>query len=213
LSKDSLLYAVIGILVGFISGYVTHEVVSSKQPPRLTPELRAQIAMPGEDPSIAAGAGPAAPAGAAPAPGQADSGAALQEIEQLRAYVDKNPDDAKAVRRLADLNFDIGNWMRAQELYSHYLTTQPEDPDVLTDLGITLRETRQFDQALERFRRARQLAPEHWQSYYNEVVVLAFDLKRFDEADRSLQELLRLQPNNPEVAKLAEAVTRQRSAA
>ena len=42
MNKDNLIFAVIGILVGFIAGYLMHEVVASKQPPRLTPELRAQ---------------------------------------------------------------------------------------------------------------------------------------------------------------------------
>ena len=84
---------------------------------------------------------------------------------------------------------------------------------MITDLGISYRETKNYDQALEQFQQARKLAPDHWQSYYNEVVVLAFDLKRHDEANQLLQELQRMQPSNPDVAKLAEAVTRQRNAA
>jgi predicted Zn-dependent protease len=216
LSKDNFNYAIIGVLLGFISGYVLHDVVASRQPPRLTPELRAQIAMPGENPNAPLGAAPAAPppeGGAAPGAAPAGGGPAMEAIQQLRDYVEKNPNDALAVRRLADLNFDIQNWTRAQELYNHYLTLKPDDPDVLTDLGITYRGTQQFDQALERFRQARKVAPQHWQSLYNEVVVLAFDLKRFDEADKVLEELRQMQPNNPDVAKLTEAVSRERSAA
>jgi cytochrome c-type biogenesis protein CcmH/NrfG len=214
LSKDHFLSAIIGVLLGFISGYVLHEVVSSRQPPRLTPELRAQIALPGESPTgPAAGEAPAEPGAAAPGAAPAGGpGPAMEQIQQLREYVDKNPNDADAVRQLANLNFDIRNWARAQELYNHYLTLRPNDPDVLTDLGISYRESRQFDQALERFRQAKKVAPDHWQSLYNEVVVLAFDLKRHDEAQKILAELQRMQPNNPDVAKLAAAVN-QRSAA
>src|SRR6185295_12785353 len=127
--------------------------------------------------------------------------------------VEQHPDDPEAVRRLADLNFQISNWPRAQELYSHYLKLRPGDPDVLTDLGITYRETQQFDQALDRFRQARKLAPQHWKSYFNEVVVLALDLRRFDDADPILKELQRMQPGNPDVARLTEVVSRQRKAA
>jgi len=135
------------------------------------------------------------------------------QVQQLKEYVEQHPDDAEAVLQLADLNFDIRNWQRAQELYNHYLKLQPGNPNVLTDLGISYRETKQFDQALNNFREARKLAPGHWQALYNEVVVLAFDLKRYDEASPVLEELRRMQPSNPEVAKLAEAVARQRSAA
>ncbi len=222
MNRDNLQYVTVGILVGFISGYLVKDIMLTRQPPRLTPELRAQIALPGEDPSGAAGGGTAeAPADARAAdtanPGMGGvapgGGPAMEEIQQLRAHVEQNPNDADAVLRLANLNFDIRNWARAQELYNHYLELRPGSPDVLTDLGISYRETQQFDLALERFRQARKLAPEYWQSYFNEVVVLAFDLERYDEAGPLLQELQRMQPGNPEVARLADSVARQRSAA
>jgi len=224
LNKDNMLYTVIGILVGFISGYLVKDMVLSRQPPRLTPELRAQIAMEGENPMQPTG-GEGVPEGPTDArtavtgnPGMGGTapgggGPAMAEIQELRAHVEQNPNDADAVLRLANLNFDIRNWSRAQELYNHYLKLRPGDPDVLTDLGISLRETQQFDQALVHFREAKKRAPGHWQALYNEVVVLAFDLKRFDEAGSILEELQRMQPANPEVAKLADAVARQRSAA
>jgi tetratricopeptide (TPR) repeat protein len=213
LNKDNLLYTVVGILIGFVSAYLLFEAMAARQPPRLTPELRAQIALPGENPAGGGAGGPtdARVANAGMAEAAAGGGPAVEEVQQLSAYVQQNPDDADAVLRLANLNFDIRNWGRAQELYNRYLKLRPGNPDVLTDLGISYRETQQFDSALERFRQARKMAPGHWQSYYNEVVVLAFDLKRYAEADPLLQELQRMQPANQEVAKLAEAVARQRS--
>lgn len=223
MNKDNLIFAVIGVLTGFIAGYLMHEVIANRQPPRLTPELRAQIAMPGEDPGtgqadnrvsdVAPGTGgdtaASAPAGAPGGAGQPG----MEQIQQLRAYVEQNPNDAEAVLQLANLNFDIRNWGRAEELYRQYLKLRPRDANVMTDLGISYRESRKFDEALAQFDEAQKLAPEHWQSYYNEVVVLAFDLKRFDDADRVLGELQKLQPGNPDVAKLADAVSKQRSAA
>ncbi|MFL6203155.1 MAG: tetratricopeptide repeat protein, partial [Thermoanaerobaculia bacterium] len=132
MNKDNLIFAVFGILVGFISGYLMHEVVASRQPPRLTPELRAQIAV-GEDPRAAAGAegeqagAQAANGGGAGAPNMPS----MEEIQELKAYVEKNPNDADAVRKLADLNFDIRQWQRAQQLYIQYLKLRPGDPNVL----------------------------------------------------------------------------------
>jgi cytochrome c-type biogenesis protein CcmH/NrfG len=214
LNKDNLIFTVIGVLVGFIAGYLVKEMMVTRQPPRLTPELRAQIALPGENPAEPGGPTDARAADAGMGGGAAPGGGpASEEVQQLRAYVEQNPNDAAAVLQLANLNFEIRNWQRAQELYRHYLELQPGNPNVLIDLGVTYRETQQFDQALERFREARKLEPAHWLAYYNEVIVLAFDLKRFDEAGPVLQELQRLQPANPEVAKLADAVARQRSAA
>lgn len=227
MTKDNLIFAVFGILIGFVSGFLMQDAMSARQPPRLTPELRAQIAMPGEDPAagrqadnrvsdVAPGMGGDTAASAPGVPGGVPGGAGqpgMEQIQQLRAYVEQNPNDAEAVLQLANLNFDIRNWMRAEELYRQYLKLRPEDANVMTDLGISYRESRKFDEALAQFDQAQKLAPDHWQSYYNEVVVLAFDLKRFDDADRVLSELQRLQPGNPDVARLAEAVSKQRSAA
>ncbi|HET9209793.1 MAG TPA: tetratricopeptide repeat protein [Thermoanaerobaculia bacterium] len=217
MNKDNLLFLMGGILVGFVTAYLFFEAMATRQPPRLTPQLRAQIVS-GED----GGGGMSAAGGEAPAGGDANAnaasggaqggGPAMAEIQQLRDYVEKNPNDATAVRQLADLNFNISNWLRAQELYNHYLELKPNDPDVMTDLGITYRETQQYDKALDLFRRSKQVAPDHWQSLYNEVVVL-MDLKKNDEANQVLAELQKMQPGNPDVAKLAEAVARQRNAA
>lgn len=211
MNKDSFLSALIGILIGFIGGYMLHEVMVARQPPRLTPELRAQIVMGPEQGGGPMQAAPqAAPPGAAPG-----GGAPMAEIQELQARLQQNPDDVEAMLRLANLNFDIQNWARAQELYARYLTLRPDDADVMTDLGISYRETKQFDKALEIFDKTQEIAPQHWQSYYNEVVVLAFDLKRMDAANQTLAKLQEIQPDNPEVARLAQAVASagQRNAA
>lgn len=217
LTKENVIFAVFGILIGFITGYMAHEVLAARQPPRLTPELRAQITTGEENAGPAAAPGPAnagMPQGGDPAAGgPAGGGPAMAEVQQLRAYVEKNPNDADAVLKLANLNFDIGQFQRSQELYTQYLKLRPNDADVLTDLGISYRETRNFDQALAQFQKARKLSPEHWQAYYNEVVVLAFDLKKPEQANQVLGQLQKLQPGNPEVARLAEAMAKQRSAA
>ena len=211
MTKDNFTFAVVGLLMGFIGGYMLHEVMMTRQPPRLTPEMRAQIVA---DPNAAAGAMQgAAPQGAPAAAPGAGNGPAAAEVQQLQAALEQNPNDTNVIRRLADLNFDIQNWARAQQLYTRYLELQPGDPNVMTDLGISFRESKQYDQALEQFNKAQEIDPQHWQSSYNEVVVLAFDLKRFDEADQSLSKLQELQPGNPNVARLAEAVARSRGAA
>lgn len=209
LNKDNLLFLMGGLLLGFIFAYLLFEAMASRQPPRLTAALRAQIAAGDE----AAGGGGAMGAAQAP-PGAAQGGGpAMAEIQQLREFVEKNPNDAQAVRKLADLNFDIQNWQRAQELYSHYLELKPNDPDVITDLGITYRGLQQYDKAIQLFNQAKTLEPGHWQAYYNEVVVLAFDLKKPEQANQVLGQLQQMQPGNPEVARLAEAVAKQRAAA
>jgi len=206
MNRDHLLFLTIGALAGFIAGYLLHEVMAARQPP----------------PRWAAAAGPAAAAaGMAPGPGgaamagaaAAGGAPAMEEIQRLREHVEKNPDDAEAVLLLANLNFDIRSWQRARELYERYLKLRPGNADVMTDLGVCLRELGEFQRALALFREAEAVAPDHWQARYNQVVVLAFDLQDLTAAGEALAELRRLQPANPSVEELAAEIERRRRAA
>jgi len=209
-NKDNLISAVFGILLGFIAGYLLHEVMASRQPQRL-----AAGQIPGQNPMTAA------PPGMSEAQQrqqqmqqQAEMAAAQaqQAVQQLEPYVQDHPDDADAMRRLANAYFDLEQWDRARDLYSRVLQLQPDNVEVISDLGIVYRGLKDYDKALAQFAEAQRLMPDHWQSRYNQVIVL-LDLKRYDEAEKVMQELQRLQPGNPNVTQLAAEVQRQRSAA
>ncbi len=187
MNRDNVLFIAVGLLVGFVGGYVVHESMATRQPP-------------GRAGSGASARTQTPTAGAAPA---ADTGAAAEQVRQLAAHVRENPDDAQAIRRLANLNYQISNWQHAAELYSRYLELDSTDYDVMTDLGATYRYLGRPREALEQFRNVRDLAPDHWQSRYNEVLVLAFDLEDLPAANTAMSELVSMQSDNPEVARLA----------
>ncbi len=213
LNKDNLLFTLLGFLLGFVGAYLMFEAVAIRQPARRAlgaagdPNAMANAAVP------PTGAPTDGSAGGSTATSGSAAGAPMEEIMKLREYVEKNPKDAAALRRLANLNFEIRNWQRAQDLYLRVLEIEKPDPDLLSDLGITYRELGKPDRALETFVAAEQLAPNHWQSRFNQVVVLAFDFGRFDEAEKILDEVRKLAPNEPDVARLAEEVARRRRAA
>ena len=217
MTRENLLFATIGVLAGFISGYFMHEVMAVRQPPPLAVLQAAQAAAGGSPHGAgggmaggpqAAGAGPAMPPGAA-----GGGGPAMEDIQRLREHVEKNPEDADAILQLAHLNYDIANWARAKELYERYLALRPADPDVLTDLGVADRGVGDFQGALARFDQAQKLQDGHWQSLYNQVVVYAFDLQDFARAREVLTRLQTLQPDNAEVDRLAKEVAQRGGAA
>ncbi len=208
MNKDNLLYALAGLLLGFVSSYLLFEAMAARQPPRRPPGA----VLPGDAPAAEAGVSPGGAAGA-PA-GGAQAGAAgqppMEEILRLRDHVAKNPGDAAAVIRLANLNFDIQNWARARELYEQYLKLRPGEPDVISDLGVTYFEMGDAQGAVALFDRAQELSPDHWQSRFNEVFVRAA-VKDFTGAEAVIAELQRLQPDNPDVARLAAEVARRKA--
>ena len=232
MNKENLLFAAIGLLFGFISGYLMHEVMMARQPlRRLAGEGAAVSPGPGGGgPGDAAGApGPPpsdGPGSLSPSASTPDAGAAgpaaggggaaaappaaMAEVQKLREYVATHPKDADAVLKLANLNFDINNWARARDLYTQYLGLRDADPDVLTDLGTCYRQLRQFDKALEQFRHAEQISPKHWKSLFAETVILAFDLNQSDAADKVFARLQATAPGQPEVAQLGTELQRRR---
>ncbi len=176
--------------------------MADRQPPRLVH---------GEGGGQAAGA--AAPPTAAPnAPGAAQQ-ARMQEIQSLEAYVQANPEDPDALLRLANLSFDVESWSRCVEMFDRYLELRPETPDLLSDMGVCYRGVGQLDRAIALFDRAHEIDPDHWQSRFNEAVVLGLDRRDFDAANRVLDELRALQPGNPQVERLAEEIARRRDGA
>lgn len=199
--RDLVLYAGAGIMVGFVLAYLAFENIGRNQPQRRIPS---QAGAPQAGPPGNPNANP----GAVPEPRFT-----MEEVQQLSAYVEQNPEDADAVLQLANMNFDIRNWPRAAELYERRLTLRPENPDVLSDLGICYRELGEHQKALETFDRAQEIEPDHWESRFNEVVVQALDLGNFEAAEKVLDELREIRPGNQAVERLAAVVEQRRNEA
>lgn len=193
----NLLSGAFGVLIGFVVAYFAIEAIGPRQAPRIPPGQAAAQASAGQ---AAQNAGD---------PGDAERRAM---VPQLESFLASNPGNADAWLQLAHVAYDLEDWPRAVDAYQRYLDLAPADPDVLSDLGVSLRGVGRGEEALAAFDRAQQIAPQHWQSRFNEVVVLAFDLGRFDAAAEVIDELRELQPDNPNVEQLAAAVERSRNA-
>lgn len=178
-------------------GYVLEEEMSRVQPP-LAPRPDADLLPAGESRE------------APHPPAAGDVGGATVPIDELRAALERNPNDTAALLALANLNFDIQRWARAEELYRRYLALRPEDPDARTDLGVVLRAQGRIEEALQEFRAAQQVDPRHWQARFNEVLVLGFDQGRLEAAQERWLELRNLAPDEPAVERLGEELRTRR---
>lgn len=206
MNKDNLLFVIVGILIGFVSGYLLFEAMALRQPARLG--TGGQVAPGGNAGAMGQGAPGGVPAGD-PSAG-AGGGPAMAQIEELKNRVAQNPNDAEAVLQLAGMNFQIQNWPRAAELFEQYLKLRPGDPNAMTDLGTSYLQAGQIEKSLTVFQQVRQQNPGYWQSYFNEIIALA-TLGRMDEATEIMKQLQALQPDNPDVQRLAEELERRRT--
>ena len=115
-------------------------------------------------------------------------------IEELEKQAQDNPDSAVAWASLGNAYFDTDRFMEAIDAYAKSIELQPNNPNVLTDMGIMYRRIDQPEEAVRRFESALQIDPTHEMSRFNRGIVLFYDLKEKDKAIDAWKELVKLNP-------------------
>lgn len=225
MTKDNIMFAIIGVLLGVIVGYVFATNVQQQDEVRRAPSSRTTGVMP-EDaelpenhPPISDAAGSSAETAviekAQAEPDNFDAqmqAAALhyrnrrfnEAIEFLVRANTLRPESYETIVALGNTNFDAGRYEIAEKWYTAALVKRPQDVSVRTDLGLTfmVREPGQdVDRAIKEFRRALEIEPRHEQTLQNLVVALT-KKGNVAEADAALKKLSEVNPSNQSLAKL-----------
>ena len=202
-TRQNVAYLVGGIAFGFVFGFGVFHTVENR-PGRHDADASAEQGAAGPS-------GPMAPTQMGGA-GGAQAGAPMMErINALKRRLQADPRDLGAAVELANLYYDVGMHQQAIGFYEQAVAIQPNDANLLTDLGSSYQATRQYEKALDLFTRAQSADPTHWQSLYNQVVVLAFNLGRLDDADTALRRLEQSRPGLPQAAQLRRALDEARA--
>ena len=117
-----------------------------------------------------------------------------QHLLQLELEVQKNPTNAEAWTTLGHLYFDSDQADKAITAYNKSLALAPNNPDVLTDLGVMYRRAGNPQQAVASFDRAIQANAKHETARFNKGIVLLYDLKDQPGAIAAWQGLVSLNP-------------------
>ncbi len=133
------------------------------------------------------------------------------QISEIQVLMAQNPDDVGLKVALADAFFELARttgqsnyWQEARSWYETSLAEgRADDPNVLTDLAVVLRNMEQFDRSMEHLDHAIEVDPEHWQAWFNKVIILNFDLHNHDGARDAFRRLKSIADNNPEVPDLS----------
>lgn len=117
-----------------------------------------------------------------------------QELDALIRETSQNPENVVAWTDLGNLYFDTNQFDKAIWAYQKSLELQPDNPNVLTDMGVMYRRKGQPEEAVKAFDKAISVDPKHEVSRFNKGIVLLHDLNKPQEAIRSWEALLKVNP-------------------
>lgn len=69
----------------------------------------------------------------------------------------RNPDEVKVYRQMAKAQFGLKNYVLAEENFQKYLKENPDDSDIIIELGETQRQMGQYQKAINTFEKAYRL--------------------------------------------------------
>ncbi len=170
MNKDSILIAVVALVVGLLGGYLVFSISNAGKAQQQTS-------------SIPAGAG-----------SPVDY---TQRIAQAEKIVAQDPKNVNAWISLGNDFFDTEQTQKAINAYGKALELQPNNANVLTDQGVMYRKIGWYDKALINFERANIVEPNHLQSLYNAGIVYSVDMKQPEKAIPYWERFLKIDSNSP----------------
>lgn len=136
---------------------------------------------------------------------------ALNEIENLKAILAKDPNNLQALINIGNLYFDTRQDLLAVEHYRKALAIDTGNANVRTDMAVCLRRMGKPDQAVEELKKAIAQAPRHAQSRYNLGVILIHDKGDLEGGVRAWEALLENVPDYPYRDNLKAEIARVRA--
>jgi tetratricopeptide (TPR) repeat protein len=230
MTKDNILFSIIGVLLGVIIGYAFATNLNRQESARRAPavrtgeEMRQDSELPENHPTISETAEPTQAGGSSadaaaieraqkePDNYEAQMSAARihygnrrfdESIELLMRANQLRPESYEPIVELGNANFDAHRFEIAEKWYTAALVKNPQDINVRTDLGLTFlfRERQDVDRAIQEFRRSLEIDPRHEQTLQNMVVALT-KKGNVREAEATLKLLREVNPGNQSLTKL-----------
>jgi len=219
MSKDNILFALVGVGFGLFFGFVfvvwaNQRAVEARPQSGANGEAEAQssiaVADQGQIQAVLADAAKRARANPQDFNAQMTAGGIAYKAHQyddaLEFFLKANqlkPDEVEPVIQLGNVNYDAGRLTAAEKWYTAALLKEPDNVNVRTDLGLTflLREPPDYDRAVAEFRRSLERDPRHEQTLQNLVVALTRKGDK-EEARATVKKLQAVNPDNPALAQL-----------
>lgn len=111
--------------------------------------------------------------------------------------------DPKDLQQYGIALYAVGDLAKAEETYRAQIKVDDRNPMAHNNLANTLRDQKKFEQAIEEYRRAVELAPQNENSYLNLASVYQYSLKDFDKALEVYQNAMEANPENVDFMNMA----------
>lgn len=226
MSKENILFVIIGLLGGLIIGFVFANSVNQRgaQPAAAVAGQPPNANLPAGHPEVPGGSGAMQPAIQAAIdeankdPKNFDAQLKAAEfyyqierfegaIEFLKRANELKPESREVLVHLANAFFDSGKYEEAEKWYVAALAKKDDDVNARTDLGLTFifREKPNYDRAIQEFQKSLAVDPTHRQTLQNLTVAYT---KKGDSANanQTLAKLEGLDPTNNSISKLREDI-------
>ena len=234
MNKENVLFSLVGVLLGFIVGFVfansaNRGVIGAQGPAAAGRQVEGlPPGHPAVDPSAMQPKINAAAVAEASklADAQADNFAAQTNAARLSAQADAfddavkyyeranklKPEDYETIVALGNTLFDANKFVEAEKWYASALAKNADDVNVRTDMGLTLmfREPPELERAVAEFNKSLQRDPNHTQTLQNLTVAYTRkgDVAR---AEAALAKLEAASPKNPVLAQLRAGIEQARA--
>jgi len=225
-TKDNLLFGIIGLLAGLIIGFMFTNSINQSYGTG-SAAIKQNANLPAGHPDLESSDSNSAPGGSIPevqaaiekARSEPDNFDAqmraaelyyqIQRFEGSIEFLDRankiKPGDYGVMVQLGNANFDSSKYEGAEKWYTAALEKKPDDVNVRTDLGLTFvfRDAPNYDRAIQEFKRSLEKDPNHVQTLQNLTVAYS---KKGDTANAkaTLAKLESLDPGNASIPKLRE---------
>ena len=228
ITKDNVLFGIVGLLVGLIVGFMfTNSINQSSGVGSQT--VRQNATLPAGHPDLQNGADEGQQGGAIPEvqaaiekarnepenfDAQMKAAELFYQIQRFEGSIEfltkankLKPNDYGVAVQLGNANFDSNKYEEAEKWYTAALAKKPDDVNVRTDLGLTFvfRDSPNYDRAIQEFKRSLEKDPNHIQTLQN--LTVAYSKKGdADNAKATLAKLEAIDPNNSAIPKLRESL-------
>jgi len=206
MKKETVLTAVVFLVVGFLAGYITDA--------QLNWSARQKAVVAGSPSQMPAGETAGAPAGGTMPPGlpeghpPIDTAAIVKQFQDLAA---QNPQDAEVRLKLANFLYDQKQYGQAIEWYQKALELDPKNVNARTDLGTAYFYTDRPQQALREYRKSLAIDPRHEPTLLNMVVVNLEGTHDLAVAQAAWEQLHKVNPNHPALESLKQKLEAARA--